>query len=69
MVKSSNVMAEEKQTKNYLYLVPASCPQKRYKHHELWWTDNFTKTEDFEMSEIQINWNKGDLHCYFSDEV
>lgn len=31
--------------------------------------ENFTKTEvDFEMSETQINWNKGDLD-YSSAEV
>lgn len=31
---------------------------------------DFTKTEvNFEMSQIQINWDKGDLDCHFTAEV
>lgn len=69
--ESANVMTEEKWTRKCSYPALASHPQKLYRQWVVMSRKaDFTKTEvNFEMSQIQINWDKGDLDCHFTAEV
>lgn len=69
--ESSNVMAEEKRTKSF-YTQLQLLVLNRYTNtmsYDEWKRQLYWPETDFEMSGIQINWNKGDLDCYWSIKI